>query len=96
MKLPAAMSWETIGFILSLVLFIAFGPSVGWRAIGVLQLVFAIRLIRQGEIPVGWEGSERSFFVIHGRLAFLLGLVCVGLAVMLLLFPEETVMRGWR
>jgi hypothetical protein len=91
-KLPGAFSLETLGFILVVALFLVFGQSVGWRAVGVLQLVFAVRILRRREVPVGWEGHEPAFH-IRGLWAVLLGVVSLGLAAMLLFFPEGTVMR---
>lgn len=86
------ITWEGVGFVLVVALFIIFGQSVGWRAAGALQLVFSVQVLRRREVSVGWEGREPSFSV-RGPLAVLAGIVSVGLAVMLLFFPEQTVMR---
>jgi len=91
-KLPRVLSLETLGFIAVVALFLGFGQSVGWRAVGVLQLVFSVLILRRREVPVGWEGREPAFH-IRGLWALLAGVVSLGLAAMLLLFPEQTVMK---
>jgi hypothetical protein len=91
-KLPRAFSLETLGFIVVVSLFLWFGQSVGWRAVGVLQLVFSVQILRRREVPVGWEGHDPAFH-IRGLWALLLGVVSLGLAAMLLFFPEQTVMK---
>jgi hypothetical protein len=93
MNLQPPKFWGTIAFVLMVALFIFFGPSVGWRAVGLWQLVFSVRVFLKPEIPVGWEGQESSF-ILRGPLAVLVGVLNLGFVVMLLFFPEETVMRG--
>jgi len=66
--------------------------SVGWRAVGVLQLVFSILILRRREVLVGWEGQEPMVH-IRGSWAVLFGVVSLGLAAMVLFFPERTVMN---
>lgn len=92
MKLPRVFSLETIGFIVVVALFLGIGQSVGWRAVGVLQLIFSVLILRRREVPVGWEAREPAFH-IRGWWALLLGVVSLGLAAMLLFFPEQTVMK---
>jgi hypothetical protein len=72
--------------------FLFFGQSIGWRVLGIAQLVFTMRVLKEKKIGVGWEGFKPSF-VIQGWSAILLGIVSLSLAVMLLFFPEETVMK---
>jgi len=72
-------------------LFIFFGQSVGWRSVGVLQLVFSLNTIRKRSVGFGWEGFEPAFY-ITGIPAVLLGLLSICIAIMLLFYPEETVM----
>jgi hypothetical protein len=57
-----------------------------------LQLVFSLKVLRERRIGVGWEGFAPSFY-IDGALAVLLGMLSVGIAVMLLFYPEQTVMK---
>lgn len=92
MSISNLVSWQSLAVILVALLFIIFGESVGWRAVGVLQLLFSVDVLRQKEVPVGWEGQEPSF-IVRGHLAFLAGLVSLGVSVMLLFFPEQTVMK---
>jgi hypothetical protein len=92
MNLPPPKFWGTIAFVLVVALFMFFGPSVGWRAVGLWQLVFSVQVFLKPEIPVGWEGQESSF-ILRGPLAILVGVLNLGFVVMLLFFPEETVMR---
>jgi hypothetical protein len=63
MQPSAVMSLEGIGFVLVVALFIIFGQSVGWRAAGVLQLVFSVHVLRHRKAGVAWEGREPSFFL---------------------------------
>jgi hypothetical protein len=91
-KLPRALSLETLGFIVVVALFLWFGQSVGWRAVGVLQLIFSVQILRRREVAVGGEGHDSAFH-IRGLWALLLGVVSLGLAAMLLVFPEQTVMK---
>jgi hypothetical protein len=92
MKLPRVLSLETLGFVVVVALFVGFGQSVGWRAVGVLQLVFSLQVLRRREVAVGWEGRNPSFHM-RGLWALLVGVVSLGLAAMLLFFPEQTVMK---
>jgi hypothetical protein len=90
--LPPPKLWGTIALVLILALFLIFGPSVGWRAVGLLQLLFSVQVFLKPEIPVGWEGREPSF-ILRGPLAILVGVLNLGFVVMLLFFQEETVMQ---
>jgi hypothetical protein len=93
MHLPPPKLWGTIALVLTLALFLIFGPSVGWRAFGLWQLLSSVQVFLKGEVSVGWEGDERSY-ILRGPLAILVGVLHLGIVVMLLFFPEETVMRG--
>lgn len=85
-------SWEPVAFVAVVLLFVVFGQSVGWRGVGLLQLAFSVHILRRKEVAVGWEGQKPSFHV-RGAIALLLGFVSLGIALMLLLFPEQTVMH---
>jgi hypothetical protein len=72
--------------------FLAFGQSVGWRVVGVAQLVFTFKILTKKEVGVGWEGFKPSFY-LRGTAAIITGLVSLALSIMLLVCPEQTVMR---
>lgn len=86
--------WELLGLIIVALLFVVFGEGVGWRGVGLLQVAFSIQLLRRKEVPVGVEGKQPRI-IIRGPLAIFLGIVSLGLGVMLVFFPEQTVMRFW-
>ena len=92
MKLAKIGLAEIVLFIGIVLLFINFGQSIGWRAVGIVQLVFSFYIIKKKRIGVGWEGFEPSFY-ITGVPAVLIGLLSIGISIMLLFYPEETIMR---
>lgn len=72
--------------------FVLLGQAVGWRVLGVAQLMFSIRVIRSEQVGMGWEGFGPSFH-LRGRPAIALGTTSVCIAIVLLFFPEKTIMR---
>jgi hypothetical protein len=86
---------EIIFIVAIVAAFLIFGQSVGWRVLGVAQLVFTIRVLKEKKIGVGWEdwkGFKPSFY-LKGIYAILIGIVSLAIAIILLIFPEETVMK---
>jgi hypothetical protein len=88
---------EVVFLVTVVVAFLIFGESVGWRVLGVAQLVFTLRVLEEKKIGVGWEQSGwqefKRYFYLRGILAILVGIVSLGIAIILLFFPEETVME---
>ncbi len=72
--------------------FIIFGQSIGWRLVGIYQLFFTFNIFREKKIGLGYLGFIPSTY-IKGYLSILLGLISFCIAVMLIIFPEKTVMR---
>ena len=83
---------EVIIFIVIVFLFINYGQSVGWRALGGVQLFLSFYVIFKKRIGVGVQGYEPSFY-ITGIPAVLIGLFSAAIAIMLIFFPEETVIK---
>jgi len=83
---------DLIMFVIAVAAFIIFGQAVGWRVAGILQLIFSIRVIRNKEVGMGWEGFKPSFY-LRGKPAIALGVVSLCVAVILLFFPEKTIMK---
>jgi hypothetical protein len=72
--------------------FIIFGQSLGWRLVGIYQLFFTFNIIREKKVGIGYLGFIPSSYV-KGNLTILVGLVSLGIAVALIVFPERTIMR---
>ena len=69
-----------------------FGQNVGWRVLGVAQFVFTVKILRAKEVGVGWEGFKPSFY-LKDTAAVLVAILSLAIAIMLLVFPQQTVMK---
>jgi hypothetical protein len=83
---------ELILFLVTVICFVWLGEAIGWRLVGIYQLIFSMKIIRERTIGYGWQGYEPSGF-IKGPGAIIIGLISLGISIMLLFFPESTVMR---
>lgn len=92
MKLEKTSIFDLLLFAVAVTAFLLFGQFIGWRVVGIFQLIFAIKIIREKAVGVGWEGFEPSSY-LRGLPAILIGVLSLCLAVMLLFFPEQTIMK---
>lgn len=92
MELEKTSILELLLFAVAVTVFLLFGQSVGWRVVGILQLIFTIKILRKRAVGVGWEGFKPSFY-LRELPAFLIGIISLCLAIMLLRFPEQTIIK---
>ena len=74
-------------FLILVVVFLAFGPRVGWRVTGVISLFLSVRWLREGRVGVGIEGYPPSFY-LTGKSAVAMSLLGIILSLLLILYPE--------
>ena len=83
---------EIIIFCIIAGIFIVFGANIGWRVVGFVGLIYSILIMNKRNIGVGWEGFKPSFY-LNGKYALIFKLFIMAIMVILLFFPEQTIMK---
>ncbi len=68
--------------------FLLFEEVAGWRVVGVISLIGAVRAIKERREGFGIEGYEPSFYITGKLAVVILFFFAVPLSLFLILFPQ--------